>query len=178
MTITGLKFHQTGMSMTPYYTIIPVEAGYDVMITDKEILFEAVDNKPAQPSMSGMQGMMNGGMNMSAMQSVMGMGMFGMGVAVPATYEELSGSKSKITLPEEEIRPFFDALSDAGVESWNGFSKSAQPSSMMSDSGSSFSLKLLCEDGTVLKVSGANAYPDNFREVTGLLYDFFKSHEK
>lgn len=159
--IIGLKYHRSGMSMGKYLTIMPMGDGYDVIEGTKDTYWPEMgsDNLNLGMSMMGMAGMMG----------IMP------GIA-PAPSNSDLGMESKINVSKEETEQFFEALIEAKITSWDGYSESRSLGPGVLDGDDSFDLKLMFEDKEVMKACGRNTYPDNYKTIVGLISQFFANH--
>lgn len=177
--MTGFKYHRVGMSMGKYLMVIARPNGYDVIESENEIPWPGIDG-----------GMLTGNVFMG-MAMAMNMNM---AMNMPAGVENGQKKEKDITPPDadeiyraggmlsfvnvspEEGSAFFAELTEAGILSWDGFSESGNIPAGMRDGQDFFTLRVLFEDGQVLKASGSNAYPDGYNDIMKIVNKFFANH--
>ena len=147
--LIGLKFHHATMAMEPYYTIRQDGDGFVCSVTTSEVTWPEIDGEDAWA--------------------------FGMDDPDYDPYADFGASVAPASV--DEMAQLQQALEDAGVLAWNGYSMSYTPGEGVYDMDDWFQLKLLYSDGSVLEAHGSNRKPDGYSQVVDVLFAFFAAHE-
>ena len=73
---------------------------------------------------------------------------------------------------EELMQALSAVIADKNMRKWNGFKKT---NSMVLD-GSGFSLSIAFEDGSMIKASGSNSFPEGFGDAKAAIDELFEKY--
>ena len=169
VTLTGFKFHQTGMMRYPSLSIRQTSDGYEAAATYDEIYWPEIDTPAGEDFFEYYSYLIyNEDGHYGYDEFVSG--------GDPFDPEHSAGTYTA-KLTQDDMDNFFMLLNDAGVLEWDGFNGYWTPPAGMevSDSGCTFDLKLLLSDGRVITAHGMDSYPNGYDEGMQVIYDFFES---
>ena len=159
VTLTGLKFNQSGSWMGPWFTLRKTEDGFEARIGYSQLFWEEMDGADYETEAYWV----NGSTVREEEQR--------------AAEGDYSDRVSRVHCSEVEVAELLDSLLAYNVLSWDGFDESESAPPGVLDMDDRFDFRLLFSDGSTVSAEGYNCVPPGFNEVSRLLYDFFTARE-
>ena len=159
-TLVGLKFHQFGMMMFPYYSIRQLGDDFQCAQTSSELYWAPMDSAETLEYLThSSEGY--------AYDEYAG----GDPLATSARY-------SSALVSADALSELSDQLAAAGAYGWDGFHKvrTPPPGLEVLDGGDGFDLALLLSDGSHVRAHGQESYPPGYDLMVEALRDFFDRH--
>lgn len=164
ISLTGLRFISSGMYMSPVYAIRQTQEGFACSISDRPVYWQAMDGDDFRSEDREVNEEQGYSWDADSGDDPLA---------------EDAPSHSLVLVDEQPMYLLTNQLMDENILEWDGYDETWEPPVGMevTDTGESFTLEALFSDGTHVKAHGIDAYPDNYNEVVGLIYDFFEEHQ-